>query len=205
MTMSEDEPITYWLQQLETGDQDASRRLWQRYYRELVDLARARLATTSRRVSDEEDVALSVMRCLYEGSARGRFTDVVNRQQLWRILATITVRKVIDLQRRIKQQKRGGGQVGGDAALQDTGGDRDLAGLDQLRGDAPSPEAMAIAAEEYQRLMALLGDDRLREVAQWKLEGEMNEQIAERTGLTIRSIERKLQRIRRLWAAELPR
>ena len=62
-TMPGDEAVTYWLRQLEAGDEEAARRLWQRYYRELVELARARLGTTPRRVVDEEDVALSVMRC----------------------------------------------------------------------------------------------------------------------------------------------
>ena len=56
--MSGDEPVTHWLRQLEAGDEDAARLLWQRYYRELVELARARLGTTPRRAIDEEDVAL---------------------------------------------------------------------------------------------------------------------------------------------------
>jgi DNA-directed RNA polymerase specialized sigma24 family protein len=60
-----------------------------------------------------------------------------------------------------------------------------------------------MAAEEYQRLMALLDDDRLREIAQCKLEGYRNKEIGERLGLACRSIERKLQRIREVWVGEL--
>jgi DNA-directed RNA polymerase specialized sigma24 family protein len=51
--------------------------------------------------------------------------------------------------------------------------------------------------------MALLDDDRLRQIAECKLEGYTNEEIANRLGLACRSIERKLQRIRQLWAGEL--
>ena len=80
--MPGDETVTCWLRQLEIGDQDAARHLWQRYYRELVELARARLSTTPRRVSDEEDVALSVFRSLYDGAARGQFAAVVSRGDL---------------------------------------------------------------------------------------------------------------------------
>ena len=58
--MSVDEGVTRWLRELEAGDQDAARLLWQRYYRELVELARARLGQTPRRIADEEDIALSV-------------------------------------------------------------------------------------------------------------------------------------------------
>ena len=39
--MSADESVTLWLRQLEARDQDAAHLLWQRYYRELVELARA--------------------------------------------------------------------------------------------------------------------------------------------------------------------
>ena len=76
--MSADEAVTRWLRQLEARDQDAARLLWQRYYRELVELARARLGQTPRRTADEEDIALSVLRCLYDGAAKGQFAAVVN-------------------------------------------------------------------------------------------------------------------------------
>jgi DNA-directed RNA polymerase specialized sigma24 family protein len=202
--MPGDEAVTYWLRQLEAGDEEAARRLWQRYYRELVELARARLGTTPRRASDEEDVALSVLRCLCEGAARGQFASLVNRADLWQLLATITGRKVIDQQRRLNQEKRGGGRVRGDSVLAAASGDDgSIVGFDQFGGEAATPEVLAIASEEFQRLMALLDDDRLRQIAQCKLEGYKNEEIGERLGLACRSIERKLQRIRQLWAGEL--
>src|SRR3954470_7661301 len=121
--MSAEESVTCWLRQLEARDQEAARLLWQRYYRELVELARARLGQTPRRTADEEDIALSVLRGLYEGAARGQFVAVVNRQALWQLLATITIRKVIDHQRRLKKQKRGGGRVRGESVLEGKGGD----------------------------------------------------------------------------------
>jgi DNA-directed RNA polymerase specialized sigma24 family protein len=201
--MPVDEPVTYWLRQLEAGDEVAARLLWQRYYRELVDLARARLGTTPRRVADEEDVALSVLRCLYDGAARGQFAALVNRHDLWQLLATITGRKVIDQLRRLNMRKRGGGRVRGDSVLRAVGDDRSSVGFDQFRGEAATPEVLAIAAEEFQRLMSLLDDDRLREIAQSKLEGHTNEEIGQRLGLACRSIERKLQRIRQVWEGEL--
>jgi DNA-directed RNA polymerase specialized sigma24 family protein len=201
--MPGDETVTCWLRQLEAGDQDAARHLWQRYYRELVELARARLGTTPRRTSDEEDVALSVMRCLYEGVARGQFTTLVNRHELWQLLATITGRKVIAQHRYLHKQKRGGGQVRGDSVLHMDNGNGLSAGFDQLRGDALTPEVLAITAEEYRRLMVLLDDDGLRQIAQCKLEGYTNAEIAKRLGLTCRSIERKLRRIRHIWEGEL--
>ena len=201
--MSVDDGVTLWLRQLEAGDQDAARLLWQRYYRELVELARARLGQTPRRIADEEDIALSALRCLCEGAAKGQFAAVANRQELWQLLATITVRKVIDHQRLLKKKKRGGGRVRGDSVLKASDGDGWGAGFDEILGDAATPEVLAIAVEEYTRLMGVLDDDRLRSIAQCKIEGLRNEEIANRLGLACRSIERKLQRIRQVWEAEL--
>jgi DNA-directed RNA polymerase specialized sigma24 family protein len=202
--MSVDEPVTQWLRRIEAGDEAAASLLWQRYYRELVELARARFGTTPRRVADEEDVALSVLRCLYEGAARGQFAELVNRGELWQLLAAITGRKVIDQQRRLNQQKRGGGRVRGDSVLAAASGDdRSSVGFDRFGGDAATPEVLAIAAEEFTCLMTMLDDDRLRQIAQCKLEGCTNEEIGQRLGLACRSIERKLQRIRQIWATEL--
>ena len=205
--MSDDGTITHFFRQLEAGSPEAANQLWRRYYRELVELARQRLGSTPRRTSDEEDVALSVLRCLYDGAARGHYASLVNRQELWRLLSAITVRPVLDHQRRLTEQKRGGGAVRGDSVLQ--GGDNDPdngrrnAGFDELLGDAATPEVEAIAAEEFQRLMSLLDDDRLRQIAQCKLDGFTNEEIGQRLGLACRSIERKLQQIRKVWAGEL--
>src|SRR4029079_19117859 len=176
--MSVDDGGTVLLRQREAGDQEAARLLWQRYYRELVELARARLGPTPRRIADEEAVSLSVIRCVCEGAARGQFAAVFNRQELWQLLATITVRKVIDHQRLLKEQKRGGGQVRGDSVLKASDGDGWGAGFDEILGDAATPEVLAIAVEEYQRLMRVLDDDRLRTIAQCKLEGQQNEEIA---------------------------
>jgi len=201
--MSVDERVTCWLRQLEAGDHDDARLLWQRYYRELVELARARLGQTPRRTADEEDIALSVLRCLCEGAARGQFAAVVNRQELWQLLATVTVRKVIDHQRLLKKKKRGGGRVRGDSVLKAGDGEGWGAGFDEILGDAATPEMLAIAVEEYQRLMRVLDDDRLRIIAQRKLEGHRNEEIADALGLACRSVERKLQRIRQIWEGEL--
>jgi DNA-directed RNA polymerase specialized sigma24 family protein len=140
---------------------------------------------------------------MYEGAPSGKFAAVVNRQELWQLLATITIRKVIDQKRLLTQKKRGGGRVRGDSVLRENGASQANSGFDQIPSNAATPEVLTIAAEEYERLMGLLDDDRLREIAQCKLEGLRNEEIGQRLGLACRSIERKLQRIRQIWRDEL--
>ncbi len=54
--------------------------------------------------------------------------------------------------------------------------------------------------EEYQRLLRMLRNDSMRQIAVWRMEGESNEEIAQRLGTTVRSVERKLNRIREKWS-----
>lgn len=59
---------------------------------------------------------------------------------------------------------------------------------------------LAAGAEEYERLLDVLGDEQLRQIAIWKMEGFTNAEIAEKCGRVIPTVERKLQRIRGIWS-----
>jgi RNA polymerase sigma factor (sigma-70 family) len=193
--------VTRWIDDLKRGEESAATALWQRYFDRLVRLAQAKLGPAHRRVADEEDVALSVFRCLCAGAARGRFPRLTDRNDLWRLLAALTLRKVIDQKRRSDGQKRGAGAVRGESVFEDPDGEG--LGLDQFLADEPTPETLAMLAEEHERLLAALEDDTLRHIALRKLEGFTNEEVAEQLGVTCRSVERKLQRIRSRWLEAL--
>jgi DNA-directed RNA polymerase specialized sigma24 family protein len=74
---------------------------------------------------------------------------------------------------------------------------------DVLVDPGPSPEFAAQAAEEFCRLLAVLQDDSLRNVALWKMEGYTNKQIAGRLGCIEQTVERKLRSIRQIWTGAL--
>jgi DNA-directed RNA polymerase specialized sigma24 family protein len=76
--------------------------------------------------------------------------------------------------------------------------------LEQVLGREPTPEFAAQVAEECQRLLALLADRELEEVALAKMEGYTTEEIARRQGRTTRTVERKLRQIRHIWQADQP-
>jgi DNA-directed RNA polymerase specialized sigma24 family protein len=57
--------------------------------------------------------------------------------------------------------------------------------------------------EECARLLGRLGDDELRQVARWRLEGYTIEEIAARLGCVARSVKRRLRLIRTIWEREL--
>ena len=201
--MSSAGSVTHWIDQLKAGDPLAAHKLWECYFLRLVGLARKKLGGTLRRAADEEDVALSVFDSLCRGAEAGRFPHLLHRDNLWQLLVAITTHKALDLARRERRLKRGGGKVLDEAALRapaDTGADE--AGLEQVLSREPTPEFALQIAEEFQRLLDGLGDASLRAVALAKMEGLTNEEVAAQLGCAPRTIDRKLQVIRSLWSQE---
>src|SRR5262245_10222034 len=108
LAMSSDGSVTRWLAPLQHGDPAAVQQLWQRYFFQLVSLARKKLAGAPRRVADEEDVALSAFDSFCRNAEQGRFPDLTDRDCLWRLLVMLTVRKAAHLRRDQTRLKRGG-------------------------------------------------------------------------------------------------
>jgi DNA-directed RNA polymerase specialized sigma24 family protein len=200
MATGDEGSVTRWLREFKAGDAAAAQRLWERYFADLVRLARARLRKAPRAAEDEEDVALSAFGAFCTAAAQGRYPCLDDRYDLWRVLVTVTKNKASDLRRRQRRLKRGSGRVAPEADV--AGPEGDL--LDHLVGTAPTPEFAAMVAEEYRLRLAALPEAALRRVAEMKLEGYSNEEIARRLGLGLRSVVRKLDRIRRTWLGEAP-
>ena len=106
-----DDSVTFWITHLKNGDADAAHKLWDAYFHRLTGLARSRLGSQTRRMADEEDVALSVFDSLCRGATRGNFPKLTDRDNLWTLLVVMTARKVCDYVSAARAQKRGGGQV----------------------------------------------------------------------------------------------
>jgi DNA-directed RNA polymerase specialized sigma24 family protein len=192
--------VTRWIGDLKAGGTAAAQPLWERYFERLVRLARNQLRAGRRRaaVEDEEDAALSAFDSFCRGAAGGRFPQLSNRDDLWRLLVVLTVRKALDQLQRQRAARRGGGRLVGESAL--IGGSAGgAAALDRLIGPDPTPEFAALVAEQYRRLRAALGDDVLRQVLDLRLEGYERSEIAARLGCTVRTVTRKLDVIRQTW------
>jgi DNA-directed RNA polymerase specialized sigma24 family protein len=195
------EPVTLLLEKLKAGDHQAAQGLWEQYFPQLVALARTKLRATSRRVADEEDVALSAFDSFCRGAECGRFPDLKDRDNLWALLVTLTARKAIDLVQHNNAQKRGFGQVRGDSAVALQPSDSSASGFDGLAGSGLEPDMAAQLAEEFQLLLDRLADPadpHLRTIAVWKMEGYANADIATRLGCSIPTVERRLRLIRSL-------
>lgn len=196
--MSSDE-VTCWFQGLAKGDDAAVEELWRQYYGKLVRFARGKLAAGRRRAADEEDVALSAFHSFCRGAAAGRFPQLKDRHDLWKLLVTITSRKAASQVRRELQQKRGAGNVRGESVFVAAGGAGKDVGMGNVLGAEPTPEFAVLAAEECGRLLEILPDEETRQIALWKLEGFTNEEIADKLKCAERTVERKLQKIRDFW------
>ena len=194
------ESVTRWLESLRGGSPAAAQRLWGRYMEQLVRLASARLGGSPRRAADEEDVALVAFEGFLEGMRDGRFPRVEDRDDLWQVLVMLTERRAVDQIRRLSAGRRGGGMVLGETAfLRREDPSAAEQGIAQVGGDEPEPAFAALFADEVADLLRCLEDDSLRAVATARLRGHSNEEIAAREGKSLRTIERKLQLIRRSW------
>lgn len=183
--MPEPGEITGWLAGLRAGDGVAAQRLWEAYFRRLVGLARARLAGRPAGPAGSEDVALSAFDTFCRGAEAGRFPRLADRTDLWQVLVTLTARKAIDAVRREHADKRGGGAI-------------ELGpSFEQVIGDDPTPSFAAEIADAFRAVLDRLGDDELKRIAVWKLEGYTDREIAERLDRGVSTIERKLALIRR--------
>jgi DNA-directed RNA polymerase specialized sigma24 family protein len=195
--VSADASVTQWLDLLKAGDHEAARPLWERYYRQLIARARASLGAAPRRAADEEDVALSAFDSFCRGAERGHFPRLEDRDDLWHILLALTARKAARLIRHERRDKRGSGKVRPEADLARP--DEEELPLAQVVGTEPTPELAAQVAEECRRLLDKLGDDDLRAIAVWQMEGYTVAEIAAKLGRSERTVARKLVLIRHRW------
>jgi DNA-directed RNA polymerase specialized sigma24 family protein len=196
--MTADGSVSHWIQLLRQGDHTAAQPLWERYFTQMQAVARQKLKGRAPALADAEDVALSAFDSFCRSLERGRFPQLNDRDDLWRLLVVITARKVAHLLRGEQCQKRGGGQVcscgiGPDSPV-----------LDEVIGPELTPEFAAQLAEAYEQLLTRLPSRDLEQVALWKLEGYTNAEIAGKLGCAPRTVDRKLHLIRRLWQQEPP-
>lgn len=200
--MSNPGSITQFIPGARLGDSVAEQQLWERYFERLVRLARQRLVGTPRRVSDEEDVALSVFDSFLLGARKKRFPRLEDRDDLWQVLLMITARKAANERKKQRRLKRGGGKVRGDSVFLEEDAQQDWEIVGTIIGREPTPEFVDVVAKESIARLGALGDQTLHCVAVWKLQGYTNAEIAEKLDCKLRTVERKLKLIRDLWSEE---
>lgn len=198
MTPSDVSSISVWIHGLRQQESEAAQKIWDEYADKLIRFAQQRLGRRSGAVLDPEDVVASVFESVWRAANAGRFDRVETRDELWWFLLALTRRKAVDHIRREGAEKRGGkvnlrslDGVDGEAVY------RELVDVD------PGPEYFVMLDEEFTRLLGLLRDQQMRQIAVLRLEGHSNDEIGHRLEIAPATVTRKLRLIRGVWGKEL--
>jgi DNA-directed RNA polymerase specialized sigma24 family protein len=201
--MTSGESVTQWIHQLKEGERAAIQKLWEAYFTRLVGMSRQWLRNTPTQAVEAEDVALSAFDSFFRRAEQGQFPKLFDRTDLWQLLVVIAFRKACNqIKHESRRQPRNGRVFHASALVAEDGDDAGTV-FTRLIGREPDPELAAQTVEEYRRLLAILKDDQLSQIALWKMEGFTNEEIATKLGRSLPTVERKLARIRHRWEKEL--
>jgi len=193
--------VSRWIHALKNGDESAAQPLWERYHARLIGLARQKLSKAARRSADAEEVTQVAFGSFFQGIAGGRFPDLDDRFDLWRLLVVITARNAIDQVRRELRDGKQNVTPDSPAAMTIVETDTETT-FEQIIGHEPTPALAAELVEQYENLLKRLDDETLQQVAVWKLEGFTNGEIGEKLECSRRTVIRKLETIRLIWSEE---
>ncbi len=195
--MADKDPVSEWIEGLRTADDSAVRCVWNYFAGRLFELARGRLNAETKRVYDEDDAVQSMFRSVCQGFTQGHFPDLKDRQSLWGLMLVITSQKISNRHRYDRQQRRDvrrnvsetifSIQPKSDAELDDN----------SLLSREPTPEFAAEFLETCETLFAGLADTMLEQVVSLRLEGFTDEEIAAKMDCSRRTVQRRLEIIRR--------
>jgi DNA-directed RNA polymerase specialized sigma24 family protein len=138
-------------------------------------------------VADDEGAVISAFRSFFSGVQAGQFPLLDDRDDLWKVLATLTTRKAIAQVRYHRRKRRRTDRASSPAELAD------------ILATDPTPDVAAVFLEECQRRIDALQDDKLRKIVLLRLQGWDTNQIAREFDVHRRTIQRKLALIQTEW------
>lgn len=195
--MAPDDPVSVWIEELRRADQDSARLVWNHFAGRLLALAGQRLSARSKRVYDEEDAVQSVFQSICSGFAQGRFPDLKDREGLWRLMLVITSQKIANRYRFDAQQRRDIRRTATDSIFSSTSEDSRVELGTMVASREPTPEFAAEFVDTCDAFFRGLNDPLLEQVAALRMEGFTDNEIAARMDCSRRTIQRRLEMIRR--------
>ena len=187
------EDISVLLDQMRDGSEVAATKLWEFYLSRLLKVSKRKLSHFKSGMADEEDVAVTAFHSFVKRIRRGDYSRINNRDEAWRMLAVIAVRKSINLVRDANSKRRS--HVNEILASENLDVCVDKSAL--------QPDTVAMISESIEYLLGTLDSEELQEVAMLKVAGFTNLEIANRLGRSVATIERRLKLIRVTWEGEL--
>lgn len=173
---------------LRTGDEQIAREFWNEYGPLLHRLTDRRLAEALRRRVEPEDVVQSAFRTFLRRVRVGQF-HLEDRDDLWRLLCTITLNKLrwqtrfhLAAKRSLKQE---------DGAVH--GAPIDEEGSPEAPG--PTPAEAAEFSDQFRQLLSTL-DEEEQQLVELKLQDYTNHEVAKQMRCSERTVRRILQRVK---------
>jgi RNA polymerase sigma-70 factor (ECF subfamily) len=166
---------------LEAATNSAAPALDEQYRARLCQLVEREMNRRFRRKEDPEDVVQSAFRTFYRRKAKGEF-HIDSSVDLWRLLETITRRKILK-----HVEKLGAGKRDPKREEYPDG--------DDLRGQGPRPEEVAIVADLMNKALAGL-DETYVQIFHMRLQNCTEEEIAAALGCNRGRVHSKLNLIR---------
>lgn len=197
--------VTGFLRDARLGRVLAIERLTDKYLNRLENFANTRMSATYKQVEDEEDVAINVLHEFFIGFMNGKYDGLRNRKQLWRLLAKITVCRVIDHYEKYNAKKRGAGstQNVGNMSAEDTSSDFGV--ISDMSIDEIDPQLSVALKDSYNRMLESICDTKDQRIVQLNLEGLGNKEIAKKLRITERTVRNRLDAIQRRLVDEMKR
>jgi DNA-directed RNA polymerase specialized sigma24 family protein len=197
--MDSDDPLTEWLDELRNAEPMAAQKLWGHFCSGLLVFARHRLRPETRRVYDEEDAVQSAFVSFCTGIELGRFPDLHDREGLWRLLISLTARKVAHRHRFDGQLCRNVLRTASDACFSLSSDHAEFKEHPGFVSREPSPEFAAEFMDVLEDLTLRLKDSSLHAVLALRMEGHTETEIAEKLNCSRSTVQRRFEIIRRHW------
>ncbi len=173
---------------LASGDERAAEDVFARYVARLTSLARSRLSAKLAARVDADDVVMSAYRSFFVRARGGQFS-LASDDDLWRLLAEITLHK---LYRQVARHSAARRSIDREVPVAELSHASWLAVSRE-----PTPDAAAALADEVEHLMRRL-PPLARRVLELRLQGEALDAIARLVGRSDRTVRRQLHLAREL-------
>ncbi len=183
-------PTTSWLQSVTARQEGYEWQAVEQFSNRLLKLAKSRLPEFMHAKVDAEDVVQSVFKSFFQRNEAGQFS-FDETQDLWRLLAAITYRKVQRAMRFHLQQQR-------DVRREQPGT------VEALSAEHVSPTASSlfVMAESLESILAKLPPTH-RSVLQLRMDGHSITDIAQQLNLSTRTVDRGLSMARKIAEEEV--
>jgi len=188
--------ISQWLHRLKAGDRSATEAIWSRFYPKLVRLANTKLSKNPDPAIGGEDIAQSSFRNVCQGVLDGRYPQLDNREDFWKLLFVSTANRICSHFRSCGSMKRNG-------VIRDSLDSIDEELLKQLN----SQEAQTELADLIEHLLRKLDSEdlsgELRQIALLFLDEHSASWIAKTLHRRKTNILQKIRWIRAIWEETL--